>query len=105
MIYTEKILNGKFHILCSVTHDVHVESGTDSKVKAMASDRRRDAFPKNFWKNFPDITLVLSDLSRSVIKKIEELLTKLQIFPVKSKVMQQIDVDICNLPEGDGFNI
>lgn len=47
----------------------------------------------------------LSDLSRSVIKKIEELLTKLQIFPVKSKVMQQIDVDICNLPEGDGFNI
>ena len=68
MIYTEKILNGKFHILCSVTHDVHVESGTDSKVKAMASDRRRDAFPKNFWKNFPDITLVLSDLSRSKVE-------------------------------------
>ena len=54
--------------MCSATHDVHVESGTDSNVKAMASDRRRDAFPKNFRKNFPDITLVLSDLSRSKIE-------------------------------------
>ena len=36
--------------------------------------------------------------------KTKKVSTELQSIPVKNEVIQQIGVDVCNLPEVDGFN-
>ena len=94
----------------TIIHDVHVGLGEDSKAKAMSSHRGRDSTQQKiaarfYWHNIKDDV-------KEYIKKcdqcqkhgnLKKVSTKLHSIPVINDVMQQIGVDVCNLPEVDGF--
>lgn len=94
-----------------IISDVHQGIGDNCKAKAMASHRGRDSTYQKcserfFWHN------MLGDVAEFVKRcemcqkhgKMEKLISpELQSVPVPSEVMKQIGIDICNLPEVDGY--
>ena len=94
----------------SVIKDIHAGLGKYPHSKALASHRGRDAtyekiIARFYWHN------IMTDVD-TFIKECEQcqkqgtlkvVSTELHSIPVKSEVMQQISVDLCNLPEVDGF--
>ena len=94
----------------TIIHDIHVGLGEDSKAKAMASHRGRDGTQQKitdrfFWHS------IKSEVEEFIKKcdqcqkqgKIKKVSAELHSIPVKNEVMQQVGVDVCNLPEVDGF--
>ena len=91
--------------------DIHEGLGDNSRAIVMASHRGRDSTYQKcserfFWHN------MFSDISDYVRRcqtcqkhgKIEKKISpELQSIPVPTEVMKQIGIDICNLPEIDGY--
>ena len=93
-----------------IIHDIHLGLGEDSRAKAMASHRGRDSTQQKiaerfFWYN------IKSQVEEFIGKcdhcqkqsKIAKVSTELQSIPIKTEVMQQVGINICNLLEVDGF--
>ena len=93
-----------------IVKDVHAGLGEDSKAKAMASHRGRDATREKissrfFWHNIKgDVDEFIKKCDQCQRQgKFKKISAELQSIPVKNEVMQQIGVDLCDLPEVDGF--
>ena len=94
-----------------IIKDIHEGIGDDSKAKAMASHRGHDTTYQKiaerfFWHNiFDDVSSFVKHCQLCQKQgKMEKLISpELQSVPVPPEVMKQIRIDICNLPEVDGF--
>ena len=94
-----------------IIRDIHGGIGDDSKSKAMASHRGRDTTYQKiserfFWHNmFDDVSNFVNrcELCHKQGKMEKSISPELQSVPVPPEVMKQIGIDICNLPEVDGF--
>ena len=117
------IINGQFVYNCNrivinsrdqqlqIIRDVHVGLGGDTKAKAMASHRGRDTTYQKIVERFHCQTIVADIID--CIKKCDQcqkqrkickvISPELQSISVPNSVMQQVGVDICNLPEVDRF--
>ena len=94
-----------------IIDDIHKGLGENPKAKAMASHRGRDTTYQKvserfFWHS------IFADVSEYVRKceecqrhgKLQNTISpEMQSIPVPNQVMAQIGVDICNLPDVDGF--
>ena len=94
----------------TIIHDIHVGLGEDAKAKAMAAHRGRDSTHQKivarfYWHN------IKTDVQEFIKKcdqcqkhgKLKKVSTELHSIPVKNEVMQQVGVNVCNLPEVDEF--
>ena len=94
----------------TIISDVHKGLEHDPKTKAMVSHCERDSTiqkisNKFFWHN------IKGDVEEFIKKcdqcrhqgKIKKVSSELHSIPIKTEVMQQIGIDICSLPEVDGF--
>ena len=94
----------------TIISDVHKGSEHDPKTKAMVSHCERDSTiqkisNKFFWHN------IKGDVEEFIKKcdqcrhqgKIKKVSSELHSIHIKTEVMQQIGIDICSLPEVDGF--
>ena len=94
-----------------IIDDIHKGLGENPKAKAMSSHRGRDTTYQKvserfFWHS------IFADISDYVRKceecqrhgKLQNIISpEMQSIPVPNQVMAQIGVDICNLPDVDGF--
>ena len=94
-----------------ITRDIHNGIGKDKKAQAMVSHRGRDStyqkcVQRFFWHG------MLNDVAEFVKrcyqcqqhgKIAKKISPELQSVPVPNEVMKQIGIDICNLPEVDGY--
>ena len=94
-----------------IIKDVHEGIGDDSRARAMASHRGRDTtyqkiMQRFFWFNIMDgvANFVKHCDTCQRQGKIQSCIAQeLQSVPVPTAVMNQIGIDICNLPEVDGY--
>ena len=94
-----------------IIRDVHQGIGDNCKAKAMASHRGRDTTYQKcserfFWHNMRgDIAEFVKrcETCQKHGKMEKSIAPELQSVPVPSEVMKQIGIDICNLPEVDGY--
>ena len=94
-----------------IVHDIHEGIGENSRSKAMASHRGRESTCQNLSERFFWHGMV-NDV-KSYIKNCENCQHQSNTFkknspqlhsiPVPTGVMKQIGIDICNLPEVDGY--
>ena len=94
-----------------IIKDVHEGIGDDSRARAMASHRGRDTtyqkiMQRFFWFNIMDVVANFvkhCDTCQRQGKIQSCIAQELQSVPVPTAVMNQIGIDICNLPEVDGY--
>ena len=94
-----------------IIDDIHKGLGENPKAKAMASHRGRDTTYQKVSERFFWYS-IFADVSEYVRKceecqrhgKLQNTISpEMQSIPVPNQVMAQIGVDICNLPDVDGF--
>ena len=91
---------------------VHIGLGDDPRAKAMASHRGRESTYQKlserfYWRNMVDDVasfIKTCDECQRHGKASQKLSPELHSIPVPNNAMRQIGVDICRLPEVDGFN-
>ena len=94
-----------------IVHDIHEGIGENARSKAMASHRGRESTYQKlserfFWHGMVnDVKNYIKNCKNcqrqsNTFKKISP---QLQSIPVPTDVMKQIGIDICNLPEVDGY--
>ena len=94
-----------------IIKDIHEGLGDDDKARAMASHRGRDTtyqkiMKRFFWFNIIDDVanfVKQCDTCQRQGKLQNSKAPELQSVPVPTAVMKQIGIDICNLPEVDGY--
>ena len=94
-----------------IIQDIHEGIGENSRSKAMASHRGRESTYEKVSERFFWFGMV-NDV-KAYIKRCEncqrqtntfkKISPELQSIPVPTEVMKQIGIDICNLPEVDGY--
>ena len=94
----------------TIISDDHKGLGHDSKAKAIALHCGRDSAIQKisnrfFWHYIKgDVGEFIKKCDQCLKKgKIKKGLSELHSSPIKTQVMQQIGVDMCSLPEVDGF--
>ena len=110
LFYKERIVIKDRNRLMEIVIDVHSGTGNSEQYKEMASHRGKNSTHEKiaqrlFWYN---ISNDISDL----VKKCEQCQKQgdlkspkadLKLIPILSTMMKQMGVDICNLPETDGY--
>ena len=94
-----------------IIDDIHKGLGENPKAKAMASHHGRDTTYQKVSERFFWYSIIL--IHQRNVRKCEEcqrhgklqntISPEMQSIPVPNQVMAQIGVDICNLPDVDGF--
>ena len=94
----------------SIIKDIHAGLGEDPHSKALAAHRGRDTtyekiIARFFWRNIKaDVDSFIKECDQCQKQgTLKVVSTELHSIPVKSEVMHQIGVDLCNLPEVDGY--
>ena len=95
----------------AIIHDVHEGIGDNSMAKVLTADRGREsthqkASERFFWHGMIEDIKEYIKICKScqqqgkILKKISP---ELKSIPVPNEVMKQIGIDLCTLPEVDGF--
>ena len=95
----------------AIIHDVHEGIGDNSMAKALAAHRGRESTYQKvserfFWHGMIEDIKEYIKICKScqqqgkIFKKISP---ELKSIPVPNEVMKQIGIDLCTLPEVDGF--
>ena len=111
LFYKKRLVIKKKESQMEIIRDVHRGIGDSEHSKAMASHRGKNTTydkiaQRFFWHN---IAADISEYVRSCEKCQKQCDLKfpkveLHSIPVPSTVMKQVGVDICNLPEVDGYS-
>lgn len=94
-----------------IIHDIHEGLGDNPKAKALAAHRGRESTYQKlaerfYWHNMiDDVKEYIKSCQncQQQGKMFKKISPELQSIPIPSKVMNQIGVDVCSLPEVDGF--
>ena len=95
----------------AIIHDVHEGIGDNSMAKALAAHRGRESTYQKisetfFWHGMIEDIKKYIKICRSCqqqLKIFKKISPELKSIPVPNEVMKQIDIDLCTLPEVDGF--